>query len=246
MGERGTMGGVIGAIERGGGSTYSDASPFHEAMLSRIGWGRGEGSRDLGHRNVERAKRLWARWGQVTHTHQRVLLAAYLGHLRAPDRVVLRFGELAGVVCIQWLDRSTQRRRPDRDQAIETLRDALCQVLQELEPLEAVLSHPIPPGPGLRGRRFRAQAAKGLLNPLAKPLRTARDGLLSRLADAERGVSLEHDLEALRAACEPGEPKGLQARADKAVREAHEGWYATGARERFQATEEAKAWAEGA
>jgi hypothetical protein len=246
MGERGTMGGVVSAIERGGGSTYSDPAPFHEAMLARIGWAQGEGSRQLGHRNVERAKRLWARWCQVADTHQRILLAAYLGHQRAPDRVQLRFGELAGVVTAQWVDRARSKRLPDRQAAKSTLEDALCAILIELEPLEATLTRPVASGPGYRQRRFRHLSAARLLTPIAKPLRAARDGLLARLATADQDVSLDHDLEALRQACEGKEPPGLQARADRAVRDAHQAWYDTSTRERVQVDEEAKAWAEGA
>jgi hypothetical protein len=246
LGERGTMGGVVSAIERGGGSTYSDASPFHDAMLARIGWAQGEGSRQLGHRNVDRAKRLWTRWCQVADQHQRILLAAYLGHQRAPDRVQLRFGELAGVVAIQWVDRARSKRRPDRLATKSTLEDALCQVLIELEPIEATMTRPIAPGPGQRQRRFRHLSAVRLLTPLARPLQQARDGLLARLATADQDVSLDDDLAALRAACEGKEPPGLQARADRAVREAHQAWQDTSTRERVQADEEAKAWAEGA
>jgi hypothetical protein len=66
-----------------------------------------------------------------------------------------------------------------------------------------------------------------LLTPLAKPLRQARDGLLARLATADQDVSLDQDLEALRQACEGKEPPGLQARADRAVRDAHQAWYDT-------------------
>lgn len=245
-GARGTMGGVISAIERGGGSSYSDTSPFHDAMLARIGWAQGEGSRDLGHRNLAKSRRLWARWRQITDTEKLVLFARYLGHQKSPDRVQLRFGELAGVVVLQWVERARAKRLPDRLATKGTLEDALCQVLTDLEPYEATLTRPIEPGPGYRQRRFRHQSAQRLLEPLARPLRAARDGLLSRLAAADRDVSLDDDLAALRAACEGKEPPGLQARADRAVRQAHESWYATALQERQQATEEAKAWAEGA
>lgn len=249
-GARGTMGGVISAIERGGGAAYVDSNAFNYAMLRRIGHG------ERGHENLARAETLWARWLTLDDATRQILHAAYIGSKRTPQRVRSRFdgndgsaAMISGVVALQWVDRAERRRAQSKGEAIDALRDALCETLDDLAPIEERLSLAKArecdnrPGGGRvlakdsPQRRFRSLSTMRLLEAAARPLRTARDGLLARLSTAEQAEGVEADLDALTRLCEAematsfsrmaSVTAGLAVKAEQAIRAAHDAWYAS-------------------
>jgi|GEM_PF-3547710 len=71
LGEKGTLGGIIAQLERGGpGGGVPNTHPYKDAQL---GWGRN--GEEIG--QVERHRWLSTAWLALTHESQRVLLARY-------------------------------------------------------------------------------------------------------------------------------------------------------------------------
>ena len=121
MGECGTTGAVIGAIERGGGA--SGDLDFDTPMLRRIGVGEHQ------HGSVARSRRLTVRWHQLPTAHQRTALALYCGRTLLVQHVSMRFGDASGVAIALWCSAKPTKgaeRRPSIDRDLRGLSDA-CQ-----------------------------------------------------------------------------------------------------------------------
>jgi len=247
LGERGSLAAVIAAIERGGASSSSDHDHHTDAQLGGR-WGRFRGSREG---EVERARRLGARWRLVPAAHRRILEAHYLGSSWRPrdDRgepvttVGARLGELAAVATLIWSERAARRpasarkRERELDNRASELRaelEALERRMDELEP--ALRQARQARRYGFRRRSWAwlrsapARAAYAEARSAARALRSELDATLSELGEVTREPGLHAHVLALVRACKAGEPPGLRVEAERAIRRAHRAWYAAGRR----------------
>jgi hypothetical protein len=251
LGERGTMGGVISAIERGGGgdgaTQYAGLfSPADERMLNLVGY------LDKQNPSVRRANRLVPRWNALSAERQWVHVHHYFGTRRAPGKVQGRFGKLAGVVVAQFCERAMLRRRLECHDQTQPLLAEIQAVWEVLEPMEVrigVLRDEIakcsrwafpPTRPRTRvdsGKAFRSKSRLAYLVQAIRPLRSRRGLLLSQVADLAVVVSPDRDIQELTTLCERAssgnatamlQAKALLERAEQSVRAAHRDWFATG------------------
>lgn len=217
LGESGTTGAVIGAIERGG-SSAGDLD-FSSPMLRRIGWAEdGEpapGHRE--HRNIDRAKRLGVRWAALPVAHQRVALALYKGKTLPLPHVTLRFGSDMGVVVLLWCTDRAAEREKRQERNAKRLRVERLKLQEELAPLERDL-----------GKVFRLRSHQrflGVTGPRALGSQVA--GLLAHEATIAASGGIEQDIKALEQVCSQGTPLGIGDRAEKAILALHWAWQST-------------------
>jgi hypothetical protein len=233
LGQRSTTGAVAAAIERGNasGSGQNDADL---QALERLGY--------LGKRQnlvaLERA--CSARWQRLSAHAQRELLAHYMLTPRVDSKIRARFGELAGIAVLLWLDAaSAERARVQaniRDNAFEPLNDARSKALE----LDSELRGAREAARGWEGaERLRKLARLHYLRALTSRA-WSELGLLKRAEHTllDNAGTFEADLRTLTLACSRSSPPPLQERADATCRAAHADWYATLAAE-------ARSWADG-
>jgi hypothetical protein len=111
LGQRGTLAAVVAAIERGGASGSGTFS--HDAMLRTIGWRDDQPpiARELG--NVQRLRRLQARWRELPLIFARIAGVHYLPR-NSRDRVEQLLGFCAGVAVYLAPDRRRLLRACER------------------------------------------------------------------------------------------------------------------------------------
>lgn len=235
LGVRGTIAAVIAAVERGGASGSNGYDHHTDQQLA----------------HVERARRLEAQWRLVPERHQRVLIAYYQGESWRPrdDRGELitvidsRFGLLGPVVAHLWCLRQQRSRETSGRKGREALEKRAAELRAAIAPLAdriGLLEVERRAARRLRSFRrvarawFQQASVRSELEAGTARLRTLRselDGVLTELAHATRPGETQTDVLALASACRQGEPQGLRAQAEQAVRRAHKAWQEAGRRE---------------